>query len=241
MSDTDADPGDGGETGDAGFDKEAEREKLREKFARDDEKRESTRRMSDLLLKGATMTNRHCDVCGDPLFRQNGQEFCVTCRAEGRDPQAQAHSEEADASSADRRDRPAEPSSGDSSTEAPAPDERTPTDRTTGDDALAGQPTDGSAGRSTDDAPATGQHVGGHRRAPPSQAGSSNDQRPAPSPPTTPKDTGQSGDVDRAREALVAALSRHAAAGADTDDPRVARDHLAAAREAAAALSALRR
>lgn len=239
MSDTNADPGDAGDAGDTGFDKEAEREKLREKFARDDEKRESTRRMSELLLKGATMTNRHCDVCGDPLFRQNGQEFCVTCRAEGRD--AQARPEEADASSTDRRDRPAEPSSDDSPTEKPTPDEQVPTDRTTGDDAPAGQPTDDPAGRSAGDAPAARQHVGGRRRAPPSQAGSTDDRRPAPSPSPTPPSTGQSGDVDRAHDALVAALSRHATAGADTDDPRVARDHLAAAREAAEALSALRR
>ena len=67
--------------GGSGFDKEAEREKLREKFARDDEKRESTRRMSELLLKGATMPNSHCDACGSPLFRQNGREFCPECDA----------------------------------------------------------------------------------------------------------------------------------------------------------------
>ncbi|WP_233741070.1 Sjogren's syndrome/scleroderma autoantigen 1 family protein, partial [Halobaculum saliterrae] len=64
---------------DSGFDKEAEREKLQEKFARDERKRESTRRMSELLLKGATMTNSHCDACGSPVFRQNGQEFCPEC------------------------------------------------------------------------------------------------------------------------------------------------------------------
>ena len=62
------------------FDKEAEREKLREKYERDREKRQSTQVMSDLLLKGATMTNRHCDTCGDPIFRYDGQEFCPTCR-----------------------------------------------------------------------------------------------------------------------------------------------------------------
>ncbi|MFC6725176.1 Sjogren's syndrome/scleroderma autoantigen 1 family protein, partial [Halobium palmae] len=62
------------------FDKEAEREKLREKYERDQEKRESTQRMSELLLKGATMTNRHCDACGDPIFRYQGQAFCPTCQ-----------------------------------------------------------------------------------------------------------------------------------------------------------------
>ena len=64
------------------FDKEAEREKLRKKFARDEEKRASTQRMSELLLKGATMTNKHCNQCSDPLFRYNGQTFCPSCQAD---------------------------------------------------------------------------------------------------------------------------------------------------------------
>jgi UPF0148 protein len=68
------------------FDKEAERKKLREKFADDEEKRSATQRMSELLLQGATMTNKHCDSCGDPLFRDNGQTFCPTCG----DPEADA-------------------------------------------------------------------------------------------------------------------------------------------------------
>lgn len=62
------------------FDKEAEREKLRKKFEKEEKDREATQRMSELLLKGATMTNIHCDVCGDPLFRSDGQAFCPTCQ-----------------------------------------------------------------------------------------------------------------------------------------------------------------
>ncbi|MFB6084337.1 MAG: Sjogren's syndrome/scleroderma autoantigen 1 family protein [Halorientalis sp.] len=62
------------------FDKEAEREKLREKYEHDEDDREATERMSDLLLKGATMTNAHCGTCGDPIFRYEGQEFCPTCQ-----------------------------------------------------------------------------------------------------------------------------------------------------------------
>lgn len=73
-----------------GFDKEAEREKLREKLADDDEKREHTQRMSELLLQGATMTNRHCDDCGDPIFRHDGQEFCPSCQAIGSGDGARA-------------------------------------------------------------------------------------------------------------------------------------------------------
>lgn len=61
------------------FDKEAERERLREQFEREEEKREVTERMSELLLQGATMTNAHCSECGDPIFRYDGQEFCATC------------------------------------------------------------------------------------------------------------------------------------------------------------------
>lgn len=67
----------------SGFDKEAERERLREKYEQDQENRAATQRMSELLLKGATMTNSHCDACGDPIFRHDGQEFCPTCQAEG--------------------------------------------------------------------------------------------------------------------------------------------------------------
>ncbi|MBV0925642.1 hypothetical protein KTS45_15660 [Halomicroarcula limicola] len=62
------------------FDKEAEREKLRERFEAEEEKREATEQMSELLLKGATMTNAHCSDCGDPVFRYDGQEFCPTCQ-----------------------------------------------------------------------------------------------------------------------------------------------------------------
>ncbi|RRJ32064.1 Sjogren's syndrome/scleroderma autoantigen 1 family protein [Halocatena pleomorpha] len=62
------------------FDEEAEREKLRKQFEEDKRKRESTERMSELLLQGATMTDTHCDSCGDPLFRYEGQEFCPTCQ-----------------------------------------------------------------------------------------------------------------------------------------------------------------
>lgn len=61
------------------FDKEREREKLRKKFAEDDERRETTEQMSELLLQGATMLNIHCADCKAPLFRQNGEEFCPTC------------------------------------------------------------------------------------------------------------------------------------------------------------------
>ena len=65
------------------FDREAEKEKLRAQLEREEEERRSTQHMSELLLKGATMTNKHCDVCGDPIFRYDGQEFCPTCSQAG--------------------------------------------------------------------------------------------------------------------------------------------------------------
>ena len=61
------------------FDREAERERLREKYERDKAKREASERMSELLLQGATMTNRHCPECRSPVFRYDGTEFCPTC------------------------------------------------------------------------------------------------------------------------------------------------------------------
>ncbi|MCF2242007.1 hypothetical protein KI372_11805, partial [Halobacterium salinarum] len=70
---------------DDGFDKEAAREELREKYNADQQDREETARMSDLLLQGATMTNDHCDRCGTPLFRHNGETFCPTCQHDDND------------------------------------------------------------------------------------------------------------------------------------------------------------
>ncbi len=64
------------------FDREAEREKLRQKYEEDKQKRETSERMSELLLQGATMTNRHCPECHSPVFRYDGREFCPTCQME---------------------------------------------------------------------------------------------------------------------------------------------------------------
>jgi len=83
------------------FDKEAERERLREKYERDKKKREATEQMSELLLQGATMTNAHCSDCGDPIFRYDGQEFCPTCekpvdRGAGEDAEGAEDGDEAE-------------------------------------------------------------------------------------------------------------------------------------------------
>lgn len=88
------------------FDEEAERERLREKYEQEEEKRQATEQMSELLLKGATMLNVHCDQCASPIFRYEGEEFCPTCQRtveeiqqgqpteDGASPQAQETIEE---------------------------------------------------------------------------------------------------------------------------------------------------
>ncbi|PSP79360.1 hypothetical protein BRC81_05075 [Halobacteriales archaeon QS_1_68_20] len=79
---------------DDGFDEEAERERLREKYERDKARREATQKMSELLLQGATMTNHHCDECGSPIFRYDGEEFCPSCGGTtGMDEDAAADAE----------------------------------------------------------------------------------------------------------------------------------------------------
>lgn len=61
------------------FDKEAERERLKEKFEKDEADRAAAKQMSELLLQGARMTDRHCPTCGSPLFEEDDELFCPTC------------------------------------------------------------------------------------------------------------------------------------------------------------------
>lgn len=207
MSDTD-------DTSD-GFDKEAERRKLEEKYGDEADQREDTQRMSELLLQGATMTNRHCDTCGSPIFRQNGQEFCPTCSAAGNGSAgAEGHQ------SPDPSNRPA-------ASDNP---------RAGGTQRTAG--TDGSA--------ASNDEVHRNSQSAPSASGPDTQDRTqsaAPSdddPRSSPATVDAGADLGEARRTLIQALDSHATAGATADDPRRARDHLAAAREAAEALAALR-
>jgi uncharacterized Zn finger protein (UPF0148 family) len=215
-----------------GFDKEAEREKLREKLSDDDEKREHTQRMSELLLKGATMTNRHCDDCGDPIFRHDGREFCPTCHTvDAADVQDGGPAERgAEASESPDTSRPPEAVDG---SEAPPTNagERSPTVG----DSPARSPRNNAAATDEPTGPTTGDST------PP--AGASGDR----SPPATaasgasPAAAVDSGGVADARASLTRSLHRFAVAAEETDDPRRARDNLQAAREAAEALAALDR
>lgn len=128
MSDTDEDA----------FDREAEKERLRQQLAEEEAEREATQRMSELLLKGATMTNRHCEECGDPIFRHEGREFCPTCgrqRAADGTPASDAPDETVSpvesegtgvtGKAADGPERPASPAGRPAASEQPGPSEST--------------------------------------------------------------------------------------------------------------------
>ncbi|WP_049985523.1 Sjogren's syndrome/scleroderma autoantigen 1 family protein [Halobellus rufus] len=205
------------------FDEEAERERLREKYERDEERRKETQQMSELLLKGATMTNRHCNDCGSPIFRYQGQEFCPSCQrvtgesdagAQGDDGQVEAGEE----SAADQRS---------TADQQPTADQQSTPGRQPSPEARAGAD---EPGRSAEDV-ASGVDVADDGAEPPSVR----DARPS----TTPETEAAPVDGRGAREALLGALTRHARLAEETDDPRRAKEHLSAAREAAAALDEL--
>ncbi|ELZ46414.1 hypothetical protein C463_04359 [Halorubrum californiense DSM 19288] len=241
-----------------GFDKEAEREKLREKFAEDEKKREHTQQMSELLLKGATMTNRHCEECGDPIFRYDGREFCPTCGTEvGGAAEAGDAPAEADGAPAAAGETPGEVDKAPAvETEAAAGATGTNAE---GVDAAAenGAVGDNAVGSSADDAGAVDARASEATgsQSPPSTAapsrGSASPQESAPrgseprrsepqqSLPSRSADDAEG--VGAARASLTRTLTRFARAAEETDDPRRARDHLEAAREAAEALAALNR
>jgi uncharacterized Zn finger protein (UPF0148 family) len=236
------------------FDKEAEREKLREKYERDQEKREIAEKMSELLLQGATMTNAHCSECGDPIFRYDGQEFCATCDKpvdrdtdEGADADAEEGGDDAGEAELPEGSETIEVTS-------PADDARVrfggESDETGEGDASAGadgthpettaDPSEARPGADTpDDSPARGRSAGEHQdgRPAPRQQTAGTRERPSGSGATV----GAAGDVSGARASLVRTLTRFSEAAENCEDPGRAREHLAAAREAAEALSALRR
>jgi uncharacterized Zn finger protein (UPF0148 family) len=211
------------------FDKEAEREKLREKYERDKEKRQSTQRMSELLLKGATMTNRHCDQCGDPIFRYEGEEFCPTCQdaqvvgGEG----AAADADGAETASAETDPAGEEPAGGEPTADAGDIEVGTPEAAGPNVDPMAGN----EGQQATEPAGAGGAP---EQRAPTAEAPAQVGSAAATGPPT-----GGDGDLGAARASLSRTVTKYAQAAENTDDPRRARELLAAAREAAEALAAL--
>ena len=196
------------------FDKEAEREKLRKKFARDEEKRAHTQRMSELLLKGATMTNKHCDQCSDPLFRYNGQTFCPSCQADGQTDSPSQPESEADAAASSETSTQTDSHTEIESTQRRAELPREPTADPR--ERVETQPTRDRSGASTVDQSAV------------------ETASPTPQPPTTDE-----AGLATARQSLERTVTRCAQRAEATEDPRRARELLAAAREAAATLSEL--
>ncbi|WP_436908389.1 Sjogren's syndrome/scleroderma autoantigen 1 family protein [Halosimplex marinum] len=267
------------------FDKEAERERLREKYEQDKQKREASERMSDLLLKGATMTNAHCNDCGDPIFRYDGDEFCPTCQRVVTNDEAVEEAAEgdgqvdepvqtpddggaagpgepggagqgaADAGDASA-DRPAEAENGDTPGHIEIKQPDGPAVRTGADESSAGQSTaEGSApsadpeesqSQATRRQPSQSQSVDRQPNQSQSAASEPNRSRDRPSPspsasePADAPVAAESGDeFGAARASLVRTLRKQAERAENCEDPRRARDHLAAAREAAEALGAL--
>jgi uncharacterized Zn finger protein (UPF0148 family) len=233
MSDTDG--------GDGGFDREAEKERLREKYEQEKADRETTQRMSELLLKGATMTNTHCDDCGNPIFRYDGQEFCSVCDVgdgeaggqqggghqggghQGDQQQAGGGQQQAESQQPGNQqaDAGGQPSVG-------------------GERQAGGQP---AADRAAGDAQETPTVDADADRAraeptPPGQARSDrSDARGEPSVPATRPDA----DLDEARASLARSVTAFARRAEETRDVGHARDLLAAAQEAAEALAELER
>ncbi|PSP28190.1 hypothetical protein BRC65_02890 [Halobacteriales archaeon QH_2_65_14] len=233
------------------FDKEAERERLREKYEHDRQKREATEKMSELLLQGATMTNAHCSDCGDPVFRYDGQEFCATCEKPIDRKTGDASTDEA---ADDGDDSDGDPSSGPIEVTSPSDDARVAFGsgetgatreeddgraRDTPERATTDRPEQAAEDEMADAGTADGRRTRGHHQA--DRTASDVGGRRARREPGHQGQGAPDGDVGAARDALVRTLRRFSEQAEASDDPQRAREHLAAAREAAEALAALRR
>ena len=265
------------------FDKEAEREKLREKFEQEEDNRAATEQMSELLLKGATMTNAHCSECGDPIFRYDGQEFCPTCQkpvardtqANGADPsdadeqegqtddsdqievadpsdEARVQFGDGDEAATSAPDAANEPTQQDTphpqaDTASQSPSEAAPptNDSTTPPEAGGAQST-----RQFDHSEPTAQTARTGASSEPSGQTANNQPRgtatqnpPVSARQPTPSEGGTddvAANLDAASALLAETVHRFAERAAATENPREAREHLQAAREAAEALDAAR-
>ena len=269
------------------FDKEAEREKLREKFEKEEDNRAATEQMSELLLKGATMTNAHCSECGDPIFRYDGQEFCPTCQkpvardtqasgTEASDDDQDGHAddgdqievadpsnearvqfgnpdEEAAGSPPDATDEPGRQETAhtqaDPAEQSPAEAESEPTPSTNTPPAPPEAGGDQSAQGSGHSAPEaqTAQKdtsSASDRQTTNEQAFETATQNPPVSARQTAASDSNTDDIaanmDAASALLAETARRFAERAAATENPREAREHLQAAREAAEALDAAR-
>jgi len=233
------------------FDEEAERERLREKYESEAEDRKRTQQMSELLLKGATMTNRHCGECGSPVFRYQEQEFCPSCQrtTEGdvaTDEPAAGDVDGDDATAGDAEAVGTDATAGGPGSTAGGPGSTA--GETTGEVRTdAGTPAANGTAASDGADPGVGAAAHGEAAVTPGRSGENPADRRGGTPErhdaraTSGAGDGATSESARAtaHDALYAALTRHARLAADTDDPRRATEHLSAAREAAAALDEL--
>ncbi|MFC6731211.1 MULTISPECIES: Sjogren's syndrome/scleroderma autoantigen 1 family protein [unclassified Haladaptatus] len=234
----------------SGFDKEAERERLRQQFEKDEASRKETARMSELLLKGATMTNKHCEVCGDPIFRYQGQEFCATCEGREQDaaaqqaeqPAAQAtpeqaedtangeHPVETEAAEAKAREAQSAQSETDSPptpepAPAPTPDAQPPAQEPAPTPQAAESAMDNLGKQATEVARTPAPTQSSH--AQPSQS--------------TPSQSATGSDLAAAQQSLVRTLTKLTTAAEESDDVGRTKEYLEAAHEAAEALRAVKK
>jgi uncharacterized Zn finger protein (UPF0148 family) len=237
------------------FDREAERERLREKYEQDKKERETTEQMSELLLQGATMTNAHCSECGDPIFRYDGQEFCATCE--------RPVDRESGASAGETPDTDVD-EGGDDTTNVEVTSPRDDTKVVFGGNGASdpegesgGETGETPRGQAEQPASADAEQPRGRATEQPRQTATGADERleTGGSPPRAHDPTGEgersdtadptvrrgdTGGVEAARASLVRTLAAFSRRAETTDDPQRAREHLQTAREAAEALAALR-
>ncbi|MFB6121204.1 MAG: Sjogren's syndrome/scleroderma autoantigen 1 family protein [Halobacteriaceae archaeon] len=204
------------------FDKEAERQRLREKYEEEEAEREVTQQMSELLLRGATMTNKHCEQCQNPVFRYEGEEFCPVCQGavEGEGA-AQAETQA-------QPETQAEPQSETQATESGATAEFDD-----GAAETAGTPSVGASEPSGTEPEPT--------QRPESEPAQRPESEPTQRTKRQPRAESAAGDLSAARESLVRTLTDLADRAERTSDVRRQRDLLAGAREAAEAIEALDR
>ncbi|QSG10549.1 putative Zn-finger containing protein [Halapricum desulfuricans] len=223
------------------FDEEAERERLREQYEREEERREATERMSELLLKGATMTNVHCETCGDPIFRYEGQLFCPTCEEVvdengtkvGDSADADESGAESESESEAERAEPEPESTVESGSEA----ESEPA-TASGEDVP-----DTDSAEAADEASPRESELPERREQPgvPDRDRSPGEELRRPDPPARREEfereaSDERDDLQQAKASLRRSLLRFAREAERADDPRRARESLEAAGEAADAL-----
>jgi len=206
------------------FDKEAERERLREKYETEAADRETTQQMSELLLRGATMTNKHCPQCSNPVFRYEGQEFCPTCQSED----GQAGQSESNPASQPAGSTP----SATESTPAPQPGQSAQSSP----DPQPGQSAQSTPFLQSNAQPSPQQSGPEHVEQPTETTGQQS--TPADAAPSAP--TGSDTEsIATARASLARTLLELTQRAEQTDDVRLTRERLEAARVAAEAIAAL--